>query len=68
MLPEPVIDRQVARQPTVLFLGVLERHPVGPFLTEGLDRALGFSVGTRRVRPGADLLEAQCLARLGKAA
>ena len=68
MLPEPVIDREVSRQPVVAFLGVLEGHRIGPFLTEGLDEPLGLSVGAGRVRPGADVLEAKGFAGLGKAA
>ncbi len=68
MFPEPAIDRQVTGQPTVAFLGVLERHPVGPFPAEGLNESLGFAVGAGRVGPGADVLEAQGLASLGKAA
>ena len=68
MLPEPVIDREVTRQPVVAFLGVLEGHRIGPFLTEGLDEPLGLSVGTGRVRPGADVLEAKGFAGLGKVA
>ncbi len=68
MLHEPIIDREVSRQPLVAFLGVLEGHHKGPFLTEGLDKVLGFSVGAGRVRPGADVLEAKCFAGLGKAA
>ncbi len=68
MLPEPVTARKVSRQPVVAFLGVLEGHRIGPFLTKGLDKALGFSVGAGRVRPGADVLEAKGFAGLGKAA
>ncbi len=68
MLPETVIDRQVARQPTIAFLRVLERHPVGPFPADGLDKALGLAIGAGRVGPRTDVLEAQGLARLGKAA
>ncbi len=67
MLPEPVIDREVSRQPVVAFLGVLEGHRVGPFLTEGLDKALGLPVGVCRVRPGADVLEAKGFAGLSNA-
>ncbi len=68
MLPESVIDRPVGGQPLVAFLGFLERHSVGPFPAEGLDEPLGFAVGSRGVGPGADVLEAQGLARFGKAA
>ncbi len=66
MLPEPVIDREVTRQPVVAFLGVLEGHRIGPFLAEGLDKALGLSVGAGRVWPGADVLEAKGFAGLGR--
>jgi len=68
VLPEPVIDREVTRQPVVAFLGVLEGHRIGPFLTEGLNKPLGLAVGAGRVRPGADVLEAKRFAGLGKAA
>ena len=68
MLPEPVIDRQVAGQPTVAFLGVLERHPVGPFPAEGLNESLGLAISPGGVGPCADVLEAQSLAGLCKAA
>jgi len=37
VLPEPVIDRQVAGQPAVALLRVREGHGIGPFLSEGLD-------------------------------
>ncbi len=67
MLPEPVIDREVSRQPVVAFLGILKGPRIDPFLTEGLDRARGLSVGARRGSPGADVLEAKGFARLGKA-
>ena len=66
--PASIIDRQITRQPVVAFLGVLEGHRIGPFLTEGLDKALGLSVGAGRVRPGADVLKAKGFAGLGKAA
>ncbi len=68
MLPEPVIHREVTRQPVVAFLGVLKGHRISPFLTEGLDEQLGLAVGAGRVRPGADVLEANGFAGLGKAA
>ena len=55
MLPEPVIDRQVAGQPAVAFFRVREGHGVGPLLAEGLDESLGLAVGSGRVRPGADV-------------
>lgn len=45
MLPDPVMDRQVTGQPGVPLLGVLERHRIGPFLAEGLDKPLGLAVG-----------------------
>ncbi len=61
MLPEPVIDRQVARQPTIAFLCVLEGHPVGPFPAEGLNESLGFAVGAGRVGPGPVCLRPRAL-------
>ena len=68
MLSEPVIDRQVAWQPTVAFLGVLERHSVGPFPTKGLNESLSLPVGARGIRAGADMFEAQGPGGLGNAA
>ena len=66
MLPEPVIDRQVARQPAVPFLGVLEGHGVGPLTAEGLNEPLRLAVGSGRVGPGADVAQTQSLAGLGE--
>ena len=66
MLPEAVIDRQVAGQPAVPFLGVLERHPISPQTAEGLDEPLGLAVGSGRVGPGADVPEAKGAAGLGE--
>jgi len=68
MHPEPVIARKVTRQLPVAFLGVLAGHRISPFLADGLDKALGLSVGAGSVRPGADVLEAKGFAGLGKAA
>ena len=65
MLPEPVVDRQVARQPPVAFLRVLEGNRVGPLPAEGLDKALDFAVGSGRVGPGTDVLEAKGSAGFG---
>jgi hypothetical protein len=66
VLPEPVIDRQVAGQPAVPFLGVLEGHGVGPLAAEGLNEALRFAVGSGRVGPGADVPKSQGVASLGE--
>ena len=66
MLPQTVIDRQVSRQPGVSLLGVLERHGVGPFLAEGLNKPLGLAIGTWRVGPGADVFELENAAGFGK--
>ena len=68
MFPDPLIHRQLTGQPTVAFLAVLERHPLGPFPADGLSESLGFAVCAGRVGPGADVLEAQGPASLGKAA
>lgn len=54
MLSEPVIDRQVAGQPAVPFIGVLVRHGVGPLPTQRQDEPLSLAVGPGRVGPGAD--------------
>ncbi len=67
MHPELVVDRQVALQPKVGYIEVLERHPVGPFPSQGLDKPLVFPVGPGRVGPGANVLEAKGLASLGTA-
>ena len=56
MLPEPVIDRQVARQPLVEFLRVLERHLIGPFPAQCLNELLRFAVAPGRVGPGSYVL------------
>ena len=66
VLPEAVIDRQVAGQPAVPFLGVLERHPISPLTAEGLDEPLGLAVGPGRVGPGADVPEANSAAGLAE--
>jgi len=66
VLPEPVRDRQIAKQLPVVFLRVLEGHRVGPLPAEGLDKAFGLAVGARRVGPGADVLEAKGAAGFGK--
>jgi len=66
VLPEPVIDRQVARQPPAAFLRVLEGYRVCLFPAEGLDKALGLAVGAWRVGSGADVFEAKGAAGFGK--
>jgi len=66
VLPEPVIDRQIARQPPVAFLRVLEVHRVGPLPPECLDKALGLAVAAGRGWLCADLLEAKGAAGFGK--
>jgi len=66
MPPDSLIDRYITRQPSVPLLGVLERHRIGPFLAEGLDKALGLAVGAWRVGPCADVLEVKCPASFGK--
>ncbi len=66
-MPETILDRQVARQPQVAFLRVLERHSIDPFPAQGLDEPLGFTVGPGCVGPGSDMLEAQGFAGFGKA-
>jgi hypothetical protein len=37
VLPEPVMDRQVAGQLAIAFLGILQRPPLDPFPAEGLN-------------------------------
>ena len=59
MLPEAVIYRQVARQPEVPLVRVLEGHGTSPFSAVCLDESLRLAVGSGRVRPGADGLEIQ---------
>ena len=53
------MDCQTARQPAVPFLGVLKRHPIGPFTAEGLNEPLRLAVGSGRGGPGADVPEPQ---------
>ncbi len=60
------MDREVTPQPVAAFLGVLKRHRIGSFLTEGLDEPFGLAVGARRVRPGADVLETKHIEGLVK--
>jgi hypothetical protein len=66
VLPEEVIDRQIAGQPPVALLGVRVGHSVSPLLAQGLNETLRFAVGAGRVRPGADVSEAQGAAGLGE--
>lgn len=49
MISETVMDRQVAGQSAVPFLGVLEGHRVGPLPGEGLNESLRHAVGSERV-------------------
>lgn len=65
MLPKPVIEREVTRQPAVAFLGVLEGHHKGQFLAERQDKALRTSVSAGRVKLGTDELEAKGFKGLG---
>ncbi len=60
MLPEPVIDREVTRQP-VVFLELLAGHRILSSFTDGLDEALGLVVV-------AGLLWTKGFACIGKAA
>ena len=53
MLPEEVIDRQVAGHPVVALLGVRKGHGVGPSPAERLDEPLSFTVCSGRVGLGA---------------
>ena len=57
MLPQSVIDRQVAWKPAVSLLRVLERHGVGPFPAERLNEPFGLAVGPGGVGPGPDVPE-----------
>jgi len=66
VLPEAVIDRQVAGQPVISLIGVLVGHRVGPFPAERLDEPLSFAVGSGRVGPAADVPEPQGAAGLGE--
>jgi hypothetical protein len=66
VLPEAVIDPQIAGKPADQFFWVLERHSISPFLAEGLNEPLCFAVGAGRVRPGANVPEAQGAAGLGE--
>lgn len=52
----------------VAFLGALQGHRIGLFLSEGVDEQLGLAVAAGRVRPSAGLLEGKGFAGLGKAA
>ena len=52
MLPEAVIDRQIAGQPAVPLLGVRVGHGVSPLLAQGLNEPLRFAICAGRVGPG----------------
>jgi hypothetical protein len=52
----------------VVFLGVMKRDLMGPFPAESLNESLGFAIGSGRVGPDADVLDAYGLASLGKPA
>jgi hypothetical protein len=65
VLPEAVIDRQIAGQPPVALLGVRGGHGVGPLLAQRLNEPLRLAVGSGRVGP-ADVPEAQGAAGLGE--
>lgn len=65
MLPEALIDRQVAGHPAVLSLGVPEWHHVDPFPAKGLDKALDPAVGSGRVGTGSGVAQFQGAAGLG---
>lgn len=62
VLPQPVFDRQVARQPAVPLFRARKGHGVGLFLAGGLDQPLGLAVGSGRVGPGADVPQPQSAA------
>ncbi len=64
MLPEAVIDRQIAGQPPVPLLGVRIGHGEGPLLAQGLNEPLRLAVGAGRLGPGEDVSEAQGAAGL----
>ena len=66
MLPKAVIDPEVAGQPAGPLLRVREGHGVGPLPAQCLDEPLGLAVGSGRVGPGADVLQAQGAAGLGE--
>ena len=69
MLPDPFIDRDVTRQSVVAFLGVLERHLLGPCSAKGLEAMpLCFAVGPGCVGLCADVFQAKGFAGLGQAA
>jgi len=66
VLPEPVIDPQVASQPAFPLFRVRESHGIGPFFTEGLDEPLGLAVGSGCVGPGADVPQPEDTASYGE--
>lgn len=66
MLPETVIDRQVAGQPAVLFLGFPVLHGIGLPTAAGLVEPLGLAVGSRHVGAGAGVYDAKCTADIGE--
>jgi len=66
VLPEPVIDRQVARQPAFPLFRVREGHGIGPFLAECLNEPLSLAVCSGRVGPGADVPQPEDTASPGE--
>ena len=63
----PVVAVQPEGQFGGAFVGGVVRAGVGPFAQAGLDEALGFAVGFRRVGPGAQMLDPEPAQRLGVA-
>lgn len=66
MGPVPVVAMQPYGKLAASMVGVLVGAGVGPFSQRGLDEALGFSIGLRRVGPGPDRLDAEPFAGAGK--
>jgi hypothetical protein len=57
VIPELLIDQQVARQQPVVSLRVLEEHRVGLLQVESQVKALALAIGARHVGPDPDIIE-----------
>jgi hypothetical protein len=59
MRPMPIVAVQPDWQLGAALFGGVERGSVSPFAQGGLDEALGFAIGLRRIGSGADVFDAE---------
>ena len=62
----PVVFMQPGSKLVAPLFGVLIDAGVGPLLERGADEALGLAVGTRRIRPGKAVFDAEPFADSGE--